>query len=273
MDENGQPYFSNEYIRDKPIPGGWGFFIIRTRGGKKGIRGLPKYLQLVMLIRKVYDIIENYCTYAENQALAMASAGLDDNSPANRASVKAQFTNQPSHRKLLIVGKDDWVDWISPMNSAWDPWSMLEYIDKLIARATQMNKLMLEGDPSGNLSSSETAINNWENNVKENQAYWIGQFKPIFIALGASEDVQFRDPAKPAFISLMEGLKAAREAMDGLIEPEDIVELFNEYLEKHGQAQKLRALPKEEMMSNDDPGQSQDNNGSEVKQEKKKGNE
>ena len=160
---------SIEYIRDKPIPGEYGFFLIRTRGGKKGIRGLPKYLHLVMPIRKTFDIVENYCTYAESQALGGAAVGLERNTPENRASIKAQFTTQPTHRKLLIIGKEDWIDWISPMNSAWDPYSMLEYITKMIARATQMNKLMLEGDPAGYLSASETAINNWESREKSNK--------------------------------------------------------------------------------------------------------
>jgi hypothetical protein len=268
--DDGTPLYSHEYIRDKPDKGKSGFFLIRTRGGKKGIRGLPKYLDLIMLIRKAYDIIENYCVYAENQALATTAVGLERNTKPNRDSIKTQFTSQATHRKLLIIGKEDWVDWISPMNSAWDPWAMLEYIDKLIARDTQMNKLMLEGDPSGNLSSSETAINNWESKVKERQAYWLGQFRPIFMALGSTKDVQFRDPTKPAFISLMEGLKAAREALIEIVQNEDIVKLFNEYLAKHGQEQPLTAISNEEMNNNmmgdmnGNPRQSQDNNRNET---------
>lgn len=260
--EDGTPIMSNEYIRDKPLPGQRGFFLIRTRGGKKGVRGLPAYLDLIMLIRKAYDIIENYCVYAENQALATTAVGLERNTKPNRDSVKSQFSAQITHRKLLIVGKEDWVDWISPMNSAWDPWAMLEYIDKLIARDTQMNKLMLEGDPSGYLSASETAISNWEARTKERQMYWLGQFKPVFLALGASKDVQFKDPSKPTFISLMEGLKAAREALIDIVENEDIVELFNEYLEKHGQQQKLKAISNEEMLSNQMGGMENGNSGS-----------
>jgi hypothetical protein len=63
----------------------------------------------------------------------------------------------------------------------------------------------------------------------------------------------------------MEGLKALREAMEGLIEPEDIVNLMNEYLESNDQKRELHALPKEEMMNNnDDSEQSKDNNGSQT---------
>jgi hypothetical protein len=260
--------YSYEYDRDKPIPGQRGFFLIRTRGGKKGIRGLPKYLNLIMLIRKVYDIIENYCTYAENQALGTLMVGLERNTKPNRTSIKTQVTTQPTHRKMIIIGKEDWADWVSPMNSSWDPWSMLEYIDKLIARATQMNKLMLEGDPAGYLSASETTINNWISKVKERQAYWIAQFLPIFIALGATNEITFKDPSKPTFVSLMEGLKSGREALIDIVTNEDIVRLFNEYLEKHGHKEELTAISNEEMSNNNGNfGQSEDNNGSQASRE------
>lgn len=241
------PVTSVEYIRDKPLKGGRGFFLIRTRGGRKGIRGLPQYLHLIMPIRKAYDIIENYATYAENQALGHLVFGLDKNDKANRQSIKDQYQNQTTHRKMSIIGANDWAAWTSPMNSSWDPWAMLEYIDKLIARATQMNKLMLEGDPGGHLSASETAIGNWESKTKEKQSYWLGQFKPIFMALGASKDITFRDPSKPTFSSLMDGLKSCREALINIVTNEDIVELFNEYLAKHGMKNKLTPISNEEM--------------------------
>jgi hypothetical protein len=238
-----------EPIRERPIPGQFGFFVIRTRGGKKGIQGLPQYLHLIMVIRKAYDILENYATYAENQALGHLVIGIERNVEQVRARLKAQYQSQPDHRKISIIGKEDWAKWISPMNSSWDPWQMMEYIDKLIARATQMNKLMLEGDPSGNLSSSETAINNWESKTREKQGYWLGQFRPIFVALGAPEDVAFRNPSKPTFISLMDGLLKARQALEGIIAGEDIVKLFNEYLQKHGQQEELKIASPEERKS------------------------
>ena len=68
--------------------------------------------------------------------------------------------------------------------------------------------------------------------------------------MGATDECNFKDPTHPTFISLMEGLKAMREAMDGLIEPEDIVNLMNEYLESNDQKRELHALSKEEMMAN-----------------------
>lgn len=258
---------SEEYIRDEPLPNGYGFFIIRNRGGKRGIQGPPQYLNLIMLIRKVYDIIENYATYSESQALAHLMVGLKNNTKPNRQSVKTQYDKQMTHRKIIIIGNEDWSDWVSPMNSAWDPWAMLEYIDKLIARETQMNKLMLEGDPAGHLSASETAINNWEARTKEKQIYWMGQYRPVLMACGAGKDVEFKDPSKPTFKSLMEGLQMAREAMIDIVENESIVDVFNEYLQKHGKQYKLTPISNEEMRENNNFGQSADNNGSEATQE------
>ena len=247
--EDGTPIISNEYIRERPIPGQRGFFLIRNRGGKKGVRGLPKYLDLIMLIRKAYDIVETYAVYAENQALATMFVGMKHNTAPNRDSIKTQI-ELPTHRKLIMMGNEDWANWESGMNSSWDPWSMLEYIDKLVARDTQLNKLMLEGDPAGYLSASETAINNWETKVKERQAYWLGQFLPIFLALGATKEIAFKDPSKPAFISLMTGLQACREAMIDIVSNEDIVKLFNEYLNKHGFSEELTAISNEDMNQN-----------------------
>ena len=109
---NEPPIRSLEFIRDKPLPGKRGFFIIRNSGGKKGIKGPPQYLTLVSLIRKVYEIIENYATYAESQALAHLAVGLENNKKHNRTSVKNQYNSQVSNRKLLILNNEDWMDWI-----------------------------------------------------------------------------------------------------------------------------------------------------------------
>ncbi len=138
---------------------------------------------------------------------------------------------------------------------------MLHWINTIISRASQMNKLMIEGEGAGQLSTSETAINRWETKKKEDQAYWRTQFIGVWIALGATEECNFKDPAHPTFISLMECLSAMTDAMDGLIEPEDIVILMNEYLESNDQKRKLHALPKEEMINNNDPEQQGNNNG------------
>ena len=130
-----------------------------------------------------------------------------------------------------------------------------------------MNKLMLEGDPAGALASSTTAVSRWETKNNEKQAYWRTQFIGPWKALGCSDDCNFKDPGHPTFIDLMEGLLSMRTAMEGLIEPEDIVNLMNDYLESNDQKRELHALPKEELMNN----QEEEENNDDTKQSDNKG--
>lgn len=258
-----------EFLDDQPIPGGYGFFHLRTQGNLQGSQGLPQYMHLVDSFKIQWDIIKAYGPYAEKQGMAFPTVFLKENSSTNRTKVKNQFTQQPTTNRLLIMSDEDAIEWVSPQAGAYDPFPMLQWINTIIARASQMNKLMLEGDPAGYLSASETAISNWESKNKEKQAYWRTQLIGPWIALGASYQCNFKDPAKPTFISLMDGLKSLREAMEGLIEPDDIVNLMNEYLESNDQKRELHAISKEEMMSfnNVNSGQPQDNNGSKPDQE------
>ncbi|KKM85758.1 hypothetical protein LCGC14_1285900 [marine sediment metagenome] len=175
-----------------------------------------------------------------------------DNSKTNRARVTSQFATQPTTNRILQLGAEDAIEWISPQAGAYDPFPMLHWINTVISRASQMNKLMIEGEGAGQLSTSETAINRWETKQKEDQTYWRTQFLGVWLALGASKEVNFKDPAHPTFISLMDGLKSLREALMGLVEPEDIVNLMNEYLESNDQKRELHALPKEEMINNNE---------------------
>jgi hypothetical protein len=250
-----------EFIDEKPIPGQYGFFHIRSQGSIRGVQGLPQYMHLIDAFKIQWDIIKAYGPYAEKQGMAFPAVYLQDNNPTNRANVKTQFSTQPTTNRLLIMSNEDLVEWISPQAGAYDPFPMLHWINTILSRASQMNKLMIEGEGAGQLSTSETAINRWETKQKEKQAYWKTQFIGVWKALGASDECNFKDPAHPTFISLMEGLVALRDAMEGIIEPEDIVNLMNEYLESNDQKRELHALPKEEMMSNnDDPEQSEGNN-------------
>ena len=234
--------------RDKtqPIPGQYGFFNLRTRGGIKGVQGLPKYLDLIDPMNGQYDILKAYIPYAEKQGLSHPLVWLDDNSEKNRSQVKSDFNKQPQKDRLVIISMKDDLDYKSPQQNAWDPWPILDWVNNMIARATQMNKLMLEGDPAGFLTASETAISNWEASIKEEQVYQRTQFLPIWIALGATKECNFSDPSKPSFISLMMGIKAIREGMDGIVAKEDIVKLMNERLELEG-SDMLTVVSDEEM--------------------------
>jgi len=239
-----------EFMNDKPILGGYGFFNMRTQGNLRGSQGLPQYLHLLDSFKGQWDIVKAYIPFAEKQGMAFPAIFLEENNTNTRSNIKNQFATQPTSNRILIFGKEDAIEWISPQANAYDPFAMLQWLNTNISKASQMNKLMLEGDPAGQLSSSETAINRWETKMHENQAYWKTQFLGIWIALGATDECNFKDPTHPTFISLMEGLKAMRDAMDGLIEPEDIVNLMNEYLESNDQKRELHALSKEEMMAN-----------------------
>ena len=262
-----------ELMDDKPTPGGYGFFHIRTQGNIRGVQGLPQYMNLIDTLKIQWDIIKAYAPFAEKQGMGMPGFFIEDNNPSNRANIKNQMSTLPTSNRMIILGAGDALEWMQPLAGGYDPFPMLQWLNTVIARASQMNKLMLEGDPSGNLSSSETAINNWETKNNEKQAYWRTQFIGPWIALGATEECNFKDPGHPTFVSLMEGLTAMRTAMDGLIEPEDIVNLMNEYLESNDQKRELHALPKEEMMSfgNDeeesDSKSTSDNKGSKTDKE------
>lgn len=254
---------NKERILTRPKPGKFGFFSIRTPEGLKGVQGLPKYLDLIDPIRGQFDILKAYIPYAEKQGLAHPLVALKDNSPTNRKQVKSDFSKQPQKDRLVIISMDDALEYVSPQQNAWDPWPILDWVNNMIARATQMNKLMLEGDPAGYLSASETAISNWEAKVKETQVYKRTQFLPIWIALGTSEDCNFSDPAKPSFISLMEGIKMIREGMESIVAKEDIVRLMNERLELEGESM-LNVISDEELqktMGGDENEPNGDNEG------------
>lgn len=237
-----------EFIDDEPEPNGYGFFHLRTDGSLKGVQGLPQYLHLLDVFKGQWDILKAYIPFAEKQGMGFPVYFHEDNTKTNRANVKAQWSTQPTTNRIMQMSMKDGVEYIQPLAGSYDPFPMLQRFDHLISRATQMNKLMLEGDPAGALASSDTAVARWEAKNKEKQSYWRTQFKGIWLALGADEEVNFADPTKPSFISLMEGLKAMREAMDGLVEPEDIVERMNAYLEVNDQKAELHAISKEEMM-------------------------
>lgn len=268
LDEDG------EFDDLKPIPGGYGFFHHRTQGNIKGVMGLPKYLNLVDAVRLQWDIIKSYGPYAEKQGWGMPVVYQEDNSKQNKAIVKNQFASQPTNNRILMLSTNDLVEWMSPGQGSYDPFPMLQWLNTLMARKTQMNRLMLEGASEGQLSSSETAISNWQRKRAEDQVYWRTQLLPVWLALGATEDCNFRDPAKPSFISLMEGMEKMRAAMDGLVAKEDIVKQMNVYLQNNDLEMELHVAEEGEWEQNNNgddkdgnPGSESDNKGSKTKQE------
>ncbi len=247
-----EQYADEEFIDERPLPNEWGFFHHRTQGNIRGIQGLPKYMHLIDSFKIQWDIIKAYGPYAEKQGMAFPAIFHEDNSKAKRAETLRQFNTQPTTNRLLQLGAGDAIEWISPQANAYDPFPMLQWINTTISRASQMNKLMIEGDPAGALSSSSTAISRWETKKKEDQAYWRTEFIGVWKALGASDEVNFKPPTSPTFIDLADGAKSIVEALLPVVEPEDIVTLLNNYFESNDQKIKLHALPKEEMTNNND---------------------
>ncbi|KKN56971.1 hypothetical protein LCGC14_0566930 [marine sediment metagenome] len=250
-----------EFIDEKPLPNGYGFFHVRTQGNIRGIQGLPKYMHLIDAFGIQWDIIKAYGPFAEKQGMAMPVVYHEDNSPTNRRNVKTQFANQPTTNRLLQMSNKDLVEWVSPQANAYDPFPMLHWLNTVISRASQMNKLMIEGEPAGALASSTTAVSRWETKRKEDQTYWRTQFLGVWIALGTTDEVNFKPPVSPTFIDLANGMKALVEALLPVVEPEDIVTILNDFLASNDKHIELHALSKEEMMGNNDDEQSNNNNG------------
>jgi hypothetical protein len=257
-DQDGSPLERTIHVRENPEKKGYGFFIIRNRKGLKGIRGLPEHLPLVHPVRAQHDILQSYVPYAKKQGMGFPVFYMEDNTTQNRANIDSAMNNMPQSNRYFKMSNDDLVEWIQPLAGSYDPFPILQWIDMLIARKTQMNKLMLEGDPAGHLSASETAINNWEREVKESQRFWQSQFLPIWKVLGAKDDCTFQDPSRPTFISLMEGAKNAVDALLPIAEPDDIVKLLNEHFQKSGASWQIRAKPREEITNEQQGG---DENG------------
>jgi hypothetical protein len=96
----------------------------------------------------------------------------------------------------------------------------------------------LTGDPMGYLSASETNINEWFSSIKAFQDHILPQIKPLLMALGCSEDVQFQDPSEPTLESKMNSVALVRQGLEGLISRESLLKYINnEVLSLEGEDQ------------------------------------
>jgi hypothetical protein len=241
FNEAGDKIYKEYHLRQRPKKSGYGFFIIRNSRGLPGVRGLPEFLPLMHPVRYQLDILNAYVPFAKKQGMGFPYMGLKDNTPQQRTNVRDQWESQPQTNRLILGDAENVIDYIQPTEGSYNPEPILVWIDQLMARKTQMNKLMLEGDPSGYLSASETAENNWVRDIKEQMVFWKAQWEPIWKVSGATEDCTFMDPSRPAFVSLMEGIEKMVNALIQICTPQSIVELANMYLEKHGEQLQLEA--------------------------------
>lgn len=210
---------------------GNGFFWFRSFRGLLGLRGLSHLLTLVDPLRVQNALFLEYMKHGEWQAINHPVAKIKDLNDTTYKRVKSDL-QAPNKDKAVIIDAEDDFYYDGPMagGSSWDPTKMLEYGDKIISRETGLLLSMLTGDPMGYLSASESTKGEWFDGIKQYQAIIISEYRPLLVALGLTEDVDFNEPYEEPFVIKMESIKLAREALEGLIEPEQLVSMFNKVL-------------------------------------------
>jgi hypothetical protein len=221
------------------------FILLRTPEGLAGPMGLSKLLDLVDTLRIQSEIYTEYAKYAFHQGLAHPLVKIKDLDDTKYNRVQNALS-APTKDDAVIIDIEDDFTYVAPMSNAYDPISMLQYGDTYITRSSELNKLQLYGDPSGVLVASETATANWYASVKEEQDKIIGQIRPILFRLGADEEIQFNDPGEYTMQSQMNGVLLIRQALEGLVEREQIVDMINKFLGLD-ETEQLIAKKEEEM--------------------------
>ena len=213
---------------EKSIDGSDGFFWFRAFRGLLGVRGLPHLLTLVDPLRVQSALFLQYMKHGEWQAINHPVAKIKDLNDTTYERVK-QDLQAPNKDKSVIIDAEDDFYYDGPMagGSSWDPTAMLEYGDKIISRETGLLLSMLTGDPMGYLSASESTKAEWFDGIKQYQAIILPEFLPVLIALGLPEETRFNDPYEPTLDSKLEGVKIAREALEGIVPLEQLINVIN----------------------------------------------
>jgi len=230
-------------IYDKSEDGGDGFFWYRSFRGLLGIRGLSHLLTLVDPLRVQNALYLEYMKHGEWQAISHPVVKIKDLNDSTYKRVKADLGASQTDKAVIIDSEDDFY-YDGPMagGSSWDPTAMLEYGDKIISRETGLLLSMLTGDPMGYLSASDTTTAQWFDAVKQYQAIILPEYLPLLEALGMPEDTKFNNPYEPTLESQMTSILSARQALEGLIDPQQVVDVINGILGK-GDEDKLTLDP------------------------------
>jgi len=212
----------------KAVDGGDGFYWFRAFRGLLGIRGLPHLLTLVDPLRVQNALFLQYMKHGEWQAINHPVVKLENFSDTAYDRVKADLRSPDQDKAVIIGGGDDFY-YDGPMagGSSWDPTNMLGYGDKIISRETGLLMSMLTGDPMGYLSASDSSKAEWFEGIKQYQAIILHEYLPVLIALGLPDGTKFHDPYEPTLESKLESIKIAREALEGLIPLEQLLEVVN----------------------------------------------
>lgn len=213
---------------DKAVDGSDGFYWFRSFRGLLGLRGLPHLLTLVDPLRVQNALFLQYMKHGEWQSINHPVAKIKDLNDTTYGRVKADL-QAPNKDKAVIIDAEDDFYYDGPMagGSSWDPTQMLEYGDKIISRETGLLLSMLTGDPMGYLSASESTKAEWFDGIKQYQAIILPEYSPVLQALGLTDEVRFNDPYEPTFEHKMESVKIAREALEGIVPLEQLVNVIN----------------------------------------------
>lgn len=242
-DEKAEPV-PVEY--DLAVDGGDGFYWFRTFRGLLGVRGLPHLLTLVDPLRVQSALFLQYMKHGEWQAINHPVVKIKDLNPTTYAQVKSDLQAPQKDKAVIIDIEDDfWYDGPMAGGSSWDPTQMLGYGDKIISRETGLLLSMLTGDPMGYLSASESTKAEWFDGIKQYQAIILPEYLPVLKALGLPEGTRFNDPYEPTFEHKMESIKIAREALEGIVPLEQLINVINSIM-GYTEAEKLIPDPEYE---------------------------
>ncbi len=224
-DEKADPVPTNY---DKAIDGGDGFYWFRSFRGLLGLRGLSHLLTLVDPLRVQNALFLQYMKHGEWQAINHPVTKIKDLNDTIYNRVKSDLQAPDMDKGVIIDSEDDFY-YDGPMagGSVWDPTKMLEYGDKIISRETGLLLSMLTGDPMGYLSASDTTTAQWFDAVKQYQAIILPDYIPLLTSLGLTDKVAFNSPYEPTLESKFESIKIAREALEGLVPLEELINVIN----------------------------------------------
>jgi hypothetical protein len=213
---------------DKAINGKDGFYWFRSFRGLLGLRGLSHLLTLVDPLRVQNALFLQYMKHGEWQAINHPVAKIKDLNDTIYNRVKKDLQSPDQDKAVIIDAEDDFY-YDGPMagGSSWDPTAMLEYGDKIISRETGLLLSMLTGDPMGYLSASDTTTAQWFDAVKQYQALILPDYIPLLKALGLTDKVAFNSPYEPTLESKFASIKIAREALEGIVPIEELINVIN----------------------------------------------
>lgn len=220
------------------------FFLFRTPDGLPGERGLSKLLNLIDVVRINHEIWTEYLKYAKHQGLAHPVMKVKDLDDDKYLKVESEL-NAPTKDDAVIIDIEDDFDYKSPQKEAYNPVPMLEYGDTYITRESSLSKIQIYGEYTGALAASDTQTGNWYAHIKELQDEIMPSLTPLLKAMGAPDDVQFNEPGEYQIGTQMNGVLQIRMALEGLVPPEQIVDVINRYL-AFAKKDKLRAMTPEE---------------------------